>query len=349
MTATDPGVEILDPLTESSWDRLVKSRPEASFFHTSAWAKVLNSAYGYKPFYFAKREGVRLLAAICVMEVNSVLTGRRGVSLPFTDFCEPLAEDDLSRSELLEQVLEFGRSRKWKYLEWRGGTRILEGGSPSLEMHTHTLALAANETKVFNGFKGVVRTAIRKAQDAGVTVDFSHSIEALRSFYELHCKTRGKHGLPPQPFSFFQQIFDHVLSRGLGFVATARSEKKPVASAVFFSFRDKAIYKYGASDEQFQHLRGNNLLFWEVIKAFCRNGVTQLHMGRSSIGAEGLRRFKLGWGCAEETVNYWKYDLRKESYVVEKDQSIGWHNSVFSMMPSLFSRCCGQLLYRHIG
>src|SRR5437868_4430600 len=102
MTCTDPGFEIIDPTTEPAWDRLVKSRPESTFFHTSAWARVLNSAYGYKPLYFVKREGEKLSAAVCVMEVDSFLTGKRGVSLPFTDFCEPLAEDNFSRSLLLE-------------------------------------------------------------------------------------------------------------------------------------------------------------------------------------------------------------------------------------------------------
>lgn len=40
-------------------------------------------SYGYLPLYFLKEKG-RLSAVIPMMEVVSILTGRRAVSLPFT-------------------------------------------------------------------------------------------------------------------------------------------------------------------------------------------------------------------------------------------------------------------------
>ena len=36
---------------------------------------------------------------------------------------------------------------------------------------------------------------------AGVKIDFETGAEAVNAFYSLHCQTRRKHGLPPQPFS----------------------------------------------------------------------------------------------------------------------------------------------------
>ena len=44
-----------------------------------------------------------------------------------------------------------------------------------------------------------------------------------------------------------------------GFVALASYSNRVVAGAVFFHFGSKAIYKYGASDRNYQHLRANNL------------------------------------------------------------------------------------------
>ena len=73
----------------------------------------------------------------------------------------------------------------------------------------------------------------------------------------------------------------------------------------------RAIYKYGASDETFQDLRGGNLVMWAAIKNFVRaGGAKHLDLGRTSLGNEGLRKFKLGWGAREEKIEYVKYDLR---------------------------------------
>ena len=48
------------------------------------------------------------------MEVKSVLTGLRGVSLPFTDYCDPIAKEDNQFEGLLDSVIEFGKRRRWK-------------------------------------------------------------------------------------------------------------------------------------------------------------------------------------------------------------------------------------------
>src|SRR6266540_5852058 len=83
----------LNPLETPGWDNLVLTHPEASFFHSASWAAVLRDTYGHRPHYFCAMKGERLAATLPVMEVNSTLTGRRGVSLPFTDECLCLSDD----------------------------------------------------------------------------------------------------------------------------------------------------------------------------------------------------------------------------------------------------------------
>ena len=109
----------------------------------------------------------------------------------------------------------------------------------------------------------------------------------------------------------------------------------------------RALYKYGASDEAFQHLRGNNLVMWEAIRWLRRLGVTTLHFGRTSLGNEGLRRFKLGWGVREEMIEYVKFDYKRNQFVQEADAAAGWHNRFFRIMPSCLSRLTGAMLYRY--
>jgi hypothetical protein len=349
--AAGPGdaCQRLDPLEFPGWDKLIRSRPDASFFHGASWARVLHDTYGHVPHYFCARQGDRLCAALPVLEVNSPVTGKRGVSLPFTDECGCLSEDANSAREVFREAIDFGRRRGWRYLECRGGRNVSETCPPSLSFFGHVLAMAGGEERLFRRLDSSVRRAIRKAESAKVEVVISRTFDSLQTYYSLHCRTRKKHGLPPQSFTFFRNIFEHVLARGQGFIAEARHENKPVAAAVFFHDDNKAIYKFGASDPAYQHLRANNLIMWQAIKWYSANRYASLHFGRTSLANEGLRRFKLGFGTAEHRIDYFKYDLRKDDFVADRDKVFGWFNGVFRLMPMPVSRMVGRLLYRHLS
>jgi len=180
-------------------------------------------------------------------------------------------------------------------------------------------------------------------------VEFSTELEAMRTFYSLHCQTRHKHGLPPQPFRFFENIWRHLLQHGEGFVGLTRLDSRPVAAAVFIHAGTQAIYKFGASEYAFQHLRPNHLLMWEAIKRCSAKGFKTLHLGRTSMANEGLRRFKLSFGAREEKIEYFKYSFARHSFVTDTDRAEGWFNRVFGALPLPLLRFAGQMLYPHLS
>jgi CelD/BcsL family acetyltransferase involved in cellulose biosynthesis len=365
-TATAPlsakaaaSVQIVDPLAVANWDELVTVLPGHSFFHSSAWARTLEESYGYKPVYFAMVENGAIRALLPMMEVDSWLTGKRGVSLPFSDVCEVLP-GEVGRvaprapdydATLLEQAIQHGRENGWKYFEVRGAISDARGaGRPtSSEFFGHTLELSRDEEKIFGGFESSVRRAIRKAEKSGVKVEISRSLDGVKEFYALHCLTRQKHGTPPQPFSFFVNFHRNVIAHNLGFVVIARFEGRPVAASVFVHFGTKAIYKYGASDENFQNLRGANLVMWHAIQWYARAGFDRLDFGRTEKANEGLRRFKLGWGASEHLINYFKYDLRAQRFIAGKDGASLLRERVFKRIPIPIARMIGSVLYRHVA
>ena len=118
-------LQIIDPTRYPGWDELLLRTPGASFFHSSSWAKVLAESYGYTPLYFTILENGILRALVPFMEVNSFLTGKRGVSLPFTDYCEPIIDEGLRFHDLFDHIIEYGKKRGWKYVELRGGEKYL--------------------------------------------------------------------------------------------------------------------------------------------------------------------------------------------------------------------------------
>jgi hypothetical protein len=342
-------VQWTNPLEHSNWDEQITGHHCAarSFFHSAAWVKALTETYGFEPIYFVSKGHGAIHSVLPLMEVNSTLTGKRAVALPFTDTCEPLCADKNDFSELFRNAVELAQARDWKYLEFRGGGTFLKGTAPSLSFYGHSVEIPADEGVYFSKLKSQVQRAIRKAEKSGVRVDVSTDLAAVKQYYALHCKSRKRHGLPPQPFSFFKNIHKHVLERGLGIVVLAHWRKIAVAGAIFFHSGDEAIYKFGASDESFQNLRGNNLVFHEAIGWFSRNGYRKLDLGRTSAGNEGLRRFKLAWNAEETTIPYFRFCLRQMKFVPMRDEGSGWHNCIFKALPLTASRIAGEFLYRH--
>ena len=96
-----------------------------------------------------------------------------------------------------------------------------------------------------------------------------------------------------------------------------------VAGAIYFHLGNKAMYKFGASDDAYQHTRANNLVMWEAIRWYAHNGYSSFCFGRSDCDGEGLRQFKNGWGTVERNINYYKYDIAEDKYIstIDTDKS----------------------------
>ncbi|HLP77977.1 MAG TPA: hypothetical protein VK327_13790, partial [Candidatus Paceibacterota bacterium] len=137
------------PLDQADWNARIARLPGTGIFHTREWAAVLHDTYGFSPVYFCATEAGRTVGLLPVMEVASWATGKRGVSLPFTDHCEPSATSKNTAELLLKVAQDFGRSRGWKYIETRGGSNVLEpDATPSLSFHSHHLDLPEQPDKL---------------------------------------------------------------------------------------------------------------------------------------------------------------------------------------------------------
>ncbi len=340
-------IDIINPIDFKGWDDLLSSSLEYTFFHTSAWAKVLSETYHYRPLYFTLLDNNRLLALIPMMEVKSLFTKLRGVSLPFTDYCEPIITNGFQIQDMLDFVKEYGQRCHWKFFEIRGDFDL--GISATKSFFRHRLKLTSNVEQVFSRFSDSTKRNIKKAMREGVEVNIYRSLDAVREYCRLHYITRKKHGLPPQPYYFFKKIYEHILSKNLGFIALASYGKTNIAGAVFFNFREKSVYKFGASNYRYQHLRPNNLIMWEAIKWYAQNGYKSLCFGRTALDNAGLLSFKIGWGTDEEIIKYYRYDLLQKAFVTERSLLNKSHRRIFRIMPVPLLRMLGTLVYKHIG
>src|SRR5688572_14066065 len=343
--------ELLNPLQEPRWNDAVAMRSDATVFHSAQWARVISESYGYRPQYALFESERGIVGMIPTMEVSSLWTGRRGVCLPFSDECVPLIAEGVSPSDLVDPIRKLGMARRWDYLELRGG-QFQALATPTNQFVVHRLRLEASEELQIARLRDSTRRNIDKAAKQGVEVQHLKSIEAVESFYTLHCRTRRRHGLPPQPLRFFHLIYKHLIEQGLGFVSLARFSGQWIAGAVFLHFGSHAVYKFGASEPAFQQLRANNLVMWRAICRMRESQIAELSFGRSDRDDEGLLQFKRGWGGSESELPYYRIGLRRQSPQLNWEggtRAGGVSQQIVRRLPIGLLRLMGGVIYRHLG
>ena len=340
---------LMNPLLDKEWDDAVSAHPDATIFHSTAWARVLVDTYGHRPCYVQISLNGGLLALVPMMEVRSVLTRSRGICLPFSDYCAPLTLSSFGHERVTQKLQQIAHERCWSYFELRSHSIVPVNTPASESYYGHFLDLRIGPEALISNFASSVKRAVRKAQRSGLNVSIQSSPEAMAQFYQLHVRTRRRHGVPPQPRSFFINIQRPLINNpGFGFIVLVECQKDPIAAAIFFRLGRHAIYKFGASDERLQELRANNLAMFEGIRYLAEGGAETLHFGRTDKENEGLRRFKLSWGATEEILDYARFDTASRSWKHSRDSRSTSHRRIFRALPASLNRLAGAMIYPHL-
>lgn len=332
-------------LDDPRWIELASGHPDATVFHHPRWGTLLGDCYGYRALVAAATDDSgRLLAAVPLVDVKSRLTGRRAVGLAFTDFCPPLVAPGADAATLVRALEDLRRREGWPRVElrWR-----VDGALPGERVLRHTTALSRDADAVFASFKKTrVKQPIRQARDAGISVRASTAWEDVRSYYDLHLRTRRRLGVPTQPLRFFRLVWERLVSDGFGRVALAYDGPRLVAGGVFLRWNGVTTYKFGASEADAWKLRPNHLLLWEAIQQACADGDGVFDWGRTELGHEGLRSFKLGWADEQEVTYSVLADAPPEGGPRRGGAAL---TKVIQRSPVWVSRVVGKVLYGHFG
>ncbi len=342
------GQPLLLKPSDPRWMDFIRSCPEANIFHHPTWMELMHECYGYSASILAvPGTDDQLRAGLPFMEVSSLLTGRRWVSLPFSDYCNPLYRDEHSREELARQLIELQQSRALKKIEVRWRLPERRKIQQVSEFVLHTIPLDPDPAVVSKRFKRTHLQNIHQAQERGVKVEFGDQLEHLRAFYDLQLETRKRHGVPSQPWRYFELLWRRVVKAGMGFVLLATKDNEYIAGMVYLGWGRTLIAKYAASREDRFNLRPNNLLFWEGIRWGCEHGFAVFDMGRTEVENAGLRNFKSRWGAVEEPLYY--SILSSRPLQPARDRLERMLHLVIQRSPLWVCRISGELFYRYAG
>ena len=340
----------------SPWHTSIEEQAKNLFYYDQRWLEMLTTFYGYRITRLTTTdEAGRITGFLPLCSVNSPLTGRRLVSLPFSDQCPLLAVDEASAQDLIEQALRLARQRKIKYLELRTGAHAqLAQRSDLTESNLYvnwSIPLAERAEEVWSKLRKPVQRQIKKAQKDGVQIRVAQQREDMSLYYDMHLQTRGKkHGMPVQARKYFFSLWDTFAASGTLRLLLAEYEGHTIAGIILFASGTTLHYSYGASDENYLKLAPNNLLFWEAITWGCEQGYKTFDLGRTARDNEGLMEFKRRWGAVEEPLPYYYYPHTAGlASTSESSRKFRMLTTMWRKLPLAITRPLGGWLYKHMG
>ncbi|MFA5308525.1 MAG: GNAT family N-acetyltransferase [Dehalococcoidales bacterium] len=343
-----PDCVVMSPGDER-WLSFITAHPDANIFHHPVWMDVIATCYDYQSFVITVCDAAgNITAGVPMMDASTVFRRRHWISLPFTDYCNPLYTDAASLERLTAGIASFYRAGAARTIELRWDL------PPQPHMYTYsdfvlqTVPLEPDAAKVIKRFDRVHRQNARAAEEKGVRVVLGTEQEHLRLFYDMQLKTRLRHGAPAQPERFFDLFGEKIFKQGLGFVLLAYKDDKCLAGLVLLHWKNSLVAKYAASRVDSLKLRPNNLLFMHAIKWGCQNGVTVFDMGRSATEHTGLKRYKRGWGAQESPLTYSVFSAAPPRHSARRLAETVAH-TIIEHSPIFVCRILGNRFYRYIG
>ena len=342
-------VVCVDPCYDPRWQQLILSQP-SSVFHSPKWMQVLSETYGWEmSAYLIVDPNGTPIAGIPFCRLNDML-GKRIVTLPFSDFCDPLVNDSSLWMLLSNKLMEEGDPVTLRCLH-----NDLPLSDTHLTLHKrarwHGLDLHPSCEEQFKRLSNSCRWRIRRAQREGLTIHRAEHEEEVQDFFVLHRGIRKhKYRLLAQPYYFFTSIWQHFLASGQGTLFFVRYQGKVIGSVVFLEWKDTLYYKFSATAPTYLALGVSELLIWEGIQYGKARGLTTLDFGLSDWDQDGLVNFKRKFATEEKTISFLRYTPEGTPTAQEQEirsllprlTDLLTHEEV----PDQISDQAGSLLYR---
>jgi hypothetical protein len=296
----------VDPLSDPRWTEL-RRLPAAGLFHSPPWMAALKDCYGFVPQAFVVvDEANTARGGVAFCEIDDEL-GRRIVSLPFSDACDPLLASAAAWPSLKKRLGEYGLPVTLRTLD--SSSFLHDDGDLAIGKRArwHTLDVTDPLDMVRTRFSDSTGRAIAKAERAGVVVRPLVGDAGLGDFFRLHVRLRKrKYRLLAQPRTFYAAIAHRFQPTGW-YPLGAWHGDHLLAATIYLRWGDTLYYKFNASDADGLALRPNNLLVWAGIRLAKELGLKAVDLGPSDDDQPGLIRFKREFGAAERELRFLKW------------------------------------------
>ncbi len=341
----EPVVQELKPALTRQWDAFVESCPDATFFHLAGWKDVIETAFGHRCYYLLAKSANEITGVLPLVHMKSLLFGNALISTPILAYGGVAAEDGNVHAKLETEACALAEKLKVDYLEFRNReSRHPDWPSKKLYVTFRKTMQPDPEANLLE-IPRKQRAMVRKGIKAGMKAEFDTSIDRFYTAYSQSFHNLGTPVFSRTYFDRIQQVFNDRSD-----ILTVTHDGDLVSSVMSFYFRDEVLPYFGGGTALARQLKGNDFMYWELMRHSCERGVRVFDFGRSKQGT-GTYSFKKNWGFEPEQLFY-EYYLVKAKQVPDispMNPKYRFFINAWKRLPLAVTQVIGPLIARNLG
>ncbi len=295
-----PEIKELSVGDESRWDAFVEAMPDATFFHRSGWKQVIEQAFGHKVYLLYAEAAGEIQGVFPLGHVKSMLFGNSLSSMPFCVYGGIVATNEAARLALESHAIEMAKSLNVDHLEIRNQAEVHADWPAKRELYvTFKKEIDPDIEQNMKNIPRKQRAMVRKGIKAELVSVWDDNIDR---FYDAYSQSVHALGTPVFSKRYFQ-LLKEVFADDCRVLTVLSNQGQLVASVMNFYFRDQVLPYYGGGTAEARAVKGNDFMYWEVMRQSCEQGIKLFDYGRSKVGT-GSYSFKKNWGFEPEPLHY---------------------------------------------
>ena len=339
-------VKLLDEDIVGHWDAFVATCPQATFFHRAGWKEVLERAFGHRAYFFYAERNGEIEGVLPLGQVRSRLFGHFLSSTPFCVYGGVAAVSAEAAAALEAEAETLARGLGVDYLEYRNRVPHHPDWPRKDDLYvTFRKHIYPDPEKNMSAIPRKQRAMVRKGIEAGLQGEIDGGVER---FYDAYSRSVHKLGTPVFSKRYFQ-ILQEVFGEDCE-ILTITKDGCVITSVLSFYFRDEVLPYYGGGSEAAREYKGNDFMYWELMRRAAERGIRVFDYGRSKVGT-GSYSFKKNWGFEPEPLHY-EYRLIKARAVPDVNPLNPKYRlfiNLWKRLPLGVTRVVGPHLVKNLG
>ncbi len=327
------------------WDAFAETCDEATFFHRAGWKRVIEEVFAHPTtFLYAERNG-QIEGILPLAQIKSRLFGNNLMSLPFCVYGGVASNSEEAFNLLTRAAQDKAESLGVDALEMRNRCQRHPAWAHKDLYVTFRKEIDPDVEQNLKNIPRKQRAMVRKGIKAGLESTWD---DDTGRFFDAYSQSVHALGTPV----FSRKLFD-VLRDEFGNdcrILTITKDGRTVASVMNFYFRDEVLPYYGGGTSEARALKGNDFMYWELMRRSAEEGIRVFDFGRSKQGA-GSYSFKKNWGFVPEPLHY-EYHLVNAQEVPEVNPNNPKYQMFIKLwrkMPLAMTQWLGPHIVRNLG
>jgi FemAB-related protein (PEP-CTERM system-associated) len=328
------------------WDAFVERCADATFFHRIGWQDIIETEFHHRTHYLLTERGQKITGVLPLAQLRSPIFGHSLVSLPFSVYGGPAADDEESECALIDAASDLARALGVTHLEVRNRA-VKRAEWPRQELYvTFRKELLPDIEANMLAIPRKQRAMVRKGINAGLRSEIDTNVDR---FFALYADNMHRHGTPPFSKRYFARLRDMFGDRCEVLIVLGPSGR-PLSGVMSFYFRDEVLPYYAGDIADAREFAANDFKYWELMRRACERGLRVFDYGRSKRGT-GSFDFKKNWGFEPSQLAY-EYQLLKRRDIPQNNPLNPKYRTFIALwrkLPLRVVNAVGPMLVRNLG